>query len=263
MRRQKLTIFLALFFVAIVLGVLHITKVLKPVESALAQVPRPIIYVLRGTGNSFKNFFGYFSTVKKINNENITLKEKVRSLQEANIVLKQYEAENEKLKKELGYRKTAAMNLISATAIAGDPTGFSQSLLLNVGSRDGIEVGAAVLAQGVFVGKISSVNDFTSRVTLVTDPDSAIDAQIAGTDERAILRGSHGSGIILDLISQSAQLSEGQEVVTAGLSSEIPKGILIGTIGVITSNRNDLSQAVTVISSVDLKNLDYLSVIKK
>lgn len=263
MRKPKITIFVILFAAALLLGIFHVRGWLKPAESSLAQIPRPVIFVLKGTGNSFKNFFSYFSTVSKINRQNLALTEKVRNLQEENIILKQYKLENEKFKKELSYRETSGLDFVSATAIAKDPSGFSQSLILNVGSNNGVQVGAAVLSQGVLVGKITSVDNFTSRVTLITDTDSAIDAQISGTEERAILRGSHGSGIILDLISQSVQLNGGEEVVTAGLSSDIPKGILIGTIGVVQSNRNDLSQTVTVLSSVDLKNLDYLSVVKK
>ena len=80
--------------------------------------------------------------------------------------------ENEKLKDELEYRQKTAHNLVSATVLGkthGDPElGFKY-----IGSGSGIKVGAAVLSQGYLIGKIVSVDSFTSKVLLVTDPYKA------------------------------------------------------------------------------------------
>ncbi len=232
-------------------------------ESAATQAPRPIIYVLNGVGSSFKSFFTYFSSVSKVNKKNAELSADVLRLQQDNIVLQQYRLENEKLKKELAYRAVPKFSLISATVIAKDPTGYSQAVILNVGASDGVTAGAGVMAQGVLIGKIVSVEGFTSKVLLVTDPQSSIDAQVSATGDNAIARGSYGSGIIVDMVSQNVTLNKGDEIVTAGLSADLPQGILIGTVGQLQSQKNDLLQKATLVSSTDLKNIRFVSVIKK
>ncbi len=260
---KQFTVFAFLFFLALVLIFLHIRGKSAAAESAAVQAPRPFIYVLQGAGHALGSFFSYFSQVSSLNQLNARLEQQNRSLQQNNVALQQYKLENDKLKSELNYRQTAPFGLVSATVISKDPTGFSQAVIINAGSRDGIQSKAAVLAQGVLIGKVTEVNDFTSKVLLVTDPQSTLDAQISATGDNALVRGSYGSGMVIDMVSQNIQINKDDQVVTAGLNQDIPRGILIGTIGDLQSAKNDLLQKATVISSADLKNLNFVSVIKK
>jgi rod shape-determining protein MreC len=259
---RTFAVFSFLLAVTLLLIFMHIRGIGKPIESTIVQAPRPFIYVFTGIGHSFQSFFSYFTSVSKVNSQNANLAEQVRKLQQDNIVLQQYKLENEKLRKELSFKETSKFSLIPGTVIGSDPTGYSQAVVLNIGSRDGVRVGAAVLSEGVLVGKIVSAESFTSKVLLVTDPQSNIDAQISSTGDNAIVRGSYGSGIIVDMVSQNIQLNKGDQVVTAGLNADLPKGILIGSVGELQSLKNDLLQKATIISSTDLKNLNFVSVIK-
>ncbi len=260
---RQFTYFTILLAAALLLVFLHVKGWLRPVESALAQVPRPIIYVLSGIGNSTHSFFSFFGSVSALNTSNTELQQRVRNLEQEIIALQQNKLENDILRKELNYRSTAKFDLVSANVIASDPSGFSQVITIDSGHNDGIQSGDAVLSAGVFIGKIIQTDSFTSKVLLITDPQSAIDAQIGTTGDKGILRGSYGSGIIIDMISQNAQLSKSDEVVTAGLTEQIPRGLFIGNIGELQNQKTDLLQKSTVISGVDLKNLLFVSVIRK
>lgn len=259
---KQFTIFAALILATLLLGFLHSKGMLKPVTSTLAEVPRPFIYIFRGIGDSAQSFFGYFGDVKNVTRKNAQLVEQIRKLQQDNVLLQQYKLENEMLKKELGYRQQSQHELIPANVIAKDPTGFSASITINAGTNQGIRLGQAVLSQGVLVGKIIEADSFTSRVLLVTDPTSSVDGQLSSTGEKGILKGSYGIGIVFDLLSQSAKLEKGQEVVTAGLTNQFPRGLLVGTVGDVQSTQNDLNQAVAVIPAVDISDLIFVSVIK-
>lgn len=259
---KQFTVFAGLLLATLILGFLHSKGILRPVTSTLAEVPRPFIYVLRGVGNSTQSFFGYFGQVKGVTRKNAQLAEKIRIVQQENILLQQYKLENEMLRKELGYRGQSKHELISASVIAKDPTGFSASVTINAGLNQGIRIGQAVLSQGVLVGKIIEADSFTSRVLLVTDPTSSVDGQLSSTGEKGILKGSYGIGIVFDLLSQSTKLEKGQEVVTAGLTNQFPRGLLVGTVGDVQSTANDLNQAVAVIPGVDIADLIFVSVIK-
>ncbi|GAC1412278.1 MAG: rod shape-determining protein MreC [Candidatus Doudnabacteria bacterium] len=256
------SVFLFLLVVTVVLIFAHMRGWSKGPESAAAQTPRPLVYVFSGIGNSVSSFFSYFSSVTRVKNQNAELTNEVRKLEQENIVLQQFRLENERLKKDLGYRDNSKYALIPATVVGIDPTGFSQSILLNVGSSNGVRVGAAILSEGVLVGKIVSTESFTSKALLISDPSSNLDAQISRTGDNAIVRGSYGSGIVIDMVSQNINLNKGDEVVTAGLNADLPSGILIGTIGELQSQKNDLLQKATVVSSTDLKNINFVYVIK-
>ncbi len=258
----RATLFAFLIAVTLLLIFLHIRGLLRPVESALVEIPRPFIYVLSGTGHSIGNFFGYFSSVSRLNNQNAILVDRVRELEQENVALQQYKLQNEMLKKELGFRDTAKFNLIPGTVIAKDPSAFSETIIINIGSKDGVQTGSGVLSQGVLIGRISEVETFTSKVLLVTDSHSAIDVQVGNTGDQGIVHGT-SSGMALDMVSQNTQLNKGDLLVTAGLTQQLPKGILLGSVGDLISQKNDLWQKATVISGVDLDNLDYVSVIKQ
>ena len=262
MYNKQLTYFVVLLGCIGVLIFLQARGWLRPVESGVAEIPRPMIYVLKNAANPVKDFFSFFSSISDLNKTNASLKDQIRQLQEQNVALNEYQLENEVLKKELNYRDSTSINLISGEVIAQDPTGFSQTITLDIGQRDGVTVGAGVLAQGVLIGKITDVEDITSKALLITDPQSTVDALISGTTYSGVLRGSYGTGLLLDTISQKAQISPGLEIVTAGLTAKIPKGILIGTTDQLETGKNDLLQQVTVLSSVDLKNLYFIAVIK-
>jgi len=263
MSSKFFTYFTVLLAATLLLTFLHIKGWLRPVESSTSEVARPFVYVFRGAGNFTRSFFGFFGSVSSLTKQSAALSNEVRSLQEQNVALQQYQLENEILKKELNYRQSTNLDLVSADVIAKDPTGFSQTLTLDIGANQGIKEGDAVLAQGVLVGKIIFLDQFTSKVLLITDPQSKIDAALAASGQTGVLEGSFGSGVVLSDVSQNVALNQGDAVVTAGLTDQIPKGILIGTIDTLQSKKQDLLQTAAVVPAVDLKRLEFLAVLRK
>jgi cell shape-determining protein MreC len=76
------------------------------------------------------------------------------------------------------------------------------------------------------------------------------------------VKGSFGSGLVFDLVSQSAEVNENDLVVTAGIDPNIPKNILIGEIGQTISGNNDLFKRMTLVSAVRPNLIDYVFVVK-
>ncbi len=260
---KQFVIFIALLAFAALLMFLHSFGEFAAVESAIAEVPRPIIYIFKGAGRGISGFFSYFTFVSDLNKTNASLKAQVTQLQEENALLEQYKLENNVLKQELDYRARTPFKLALANVIGSNAAGFGNSVVISAGTDEGVTAGDAVVAQGVFVGKIQEADSETSKVTLVTDPTSRIEAEISGTANNGILRGDYDSGIVLDMISQNAQIQKSQEVITFGSNNGIPSGILIGTIAGIKSSKTDLLQQATVLSSADLRNISLVDVIKK
>ncbi len=255
-------VFFILLAAAVVLSMLQSRSVLAPAEGAIAEVPRPITYLFRGTITAAKNFGSYFGTAHSLSTQNAQLESQVRSLQGQVATLSEEQLQNQVLKQELGYRQVTTLSLVPATVIATDPTGFTQTVVIDAGTSAGVKTGDSVLSQGVFVGSVASATPLTSKVTLITDPSSAIDVELADSGENGILEGSYGSGTVIDSVSPKATLTTGEQVVTANLNANVPANVLVGSVGDILSNKNDLLQRATVISAVNISDIQFVDVVK-
>ena len=187
------------------------------------QAPRPVVAVAQAITLPVKTFFSTIYQLGKISRENSRLRAQVISLQQ-NLVQYQEEAgENQALRTELGFVKTAKQALVACTVLSTNPFGYSDSVILNCGSGDGVSEGQAVIAQGYLVGKIIYAGNSSSVALLATDPDFSVDATVSQTAVHGIVRGSFGSGMVLEQVPQNSDLQSGWLAVTAGINPQVPK----------------------------------------
>ena len=136
-------------------------------------------------------------------------------------------------------------------------------LVLNVGLRDGIAKNDAVVAQdGVLVAKITDVYATSSRALLLTDRESRVAVSLSGgTPSSKLVRGERGLSLILDQVPQQETVRLGQLVVTSGLEPTVPRGLLVGEVEEIVSEKNDLFQTAILRPIVDFDALSIVAVI--
>ena len=111
-----------------------------------------------------------------------------------------------------------------------DPT--RQRLVLDAGSREGVQVGQAVIDAGGLMGQVISTTPMHSTVLLLTDPDHAVPVTVARTGVRLIVYG-RGDRLELRDIPLSAGVQVGDEIVTSGLGGRFPAGFPVGTIAAL------------------------------
>jgi rod shape-determining protein MreC len=233
-----------------------------PIKNLLLQFPRPIIYVTKSVTVPVRNFFATIYHLKKISQENAYLAQQVYTLQQDLVQNEQMVLENQALRKELGFAESSKQPLVPCTVLAKNPFGLTDALVLNCGSEQGVSQGQAVVSQGYLVGKIILADKKTSTALLATNAGFSTDAKLSKTGVGAVVRGSYGSGLMLDQLPQDAQIEKKWLIVTAGINDKIPKGILIGEVGDVFSNPNDLFKKVTLLSPIDLDSLEFVFVVK-
>ncbi|QHG88246.1 MULTISPECIES: rod shape-determining protein MreC [Xanthomonas] len=108
-----------------------------------------------------------------------------------------------------------------------DPT--RQRLLLDAGSRDGVQLGQAVIDAGGLMGQVIEVTPLHSTVLLLTDPDHAVPVSVARNGVRLIVYG-RGDRLELRDIPLSAGVQVGDEIVTSGLGGRFPAGFPVGKV---------------------------------
>lgn len=201
--------------------------------------------------------------------------------------LEKLEAENRELRSRL---LTLRLSLDSATQMTGlgapdyaidtvpayvvgqsDPFQH-RTLIISKGRRDGIDPDFPVLCEGSLVGRTTKVLSGSSRILLLTDPQSAVGVKVLAQNRvptatateieegvRGILQGSpSGDRLILEVERNSA-IQLGDEVLTSRLSTIYPEGLHIGVVGELLS-KTELLKTFSVEPAVDFQDITRVDV---
>jgi rod shape-determining protein MreC len=109
----------------------------------------------------------------------------------------------------------------------------SSSLLIDIGSAEGIEKSMAVIASGnILLGVIADIYTHSSRVELLDSPTLSVNVRVT---ETGTLASVHGNGTnqlgtaTVDLITNKDVIQEGNTLITSGLDT-LPEGLYVGKI---------------------------------
>lgn len=223
-------------------------------------------YTGQAVGNTFngiKNLFKVAGTLSSLAAQNAELEQQINELSFENARLQSAKAENQTLRRALNFQEDQTYNTIPAEVQIMDPTGFSQTIIIDKGDVHGVVLGQAVAAApGLLVGRITKIYRTTSEVTLITDPATTISAEVTETGARGLVRGEHGISLVLDLVTQNEVIKSGDKLITSGLAGDFPRGLLVGEINSIKSSSSELFQQAFVSPAADLKNLNMVFVIR-
>lgn len=145
---------------------------------------------------------------------------------------------------------------VTGVVMADSGSPFRKSVLLNVGARDGVQDGWAVMDGLGLAGRIAGVGNRTARVVLLTDTASAVPVVIQPSGQRAMLVGDNSAFPILEFIESPEDLRPGDRVVSSDDGGVFPAGILVGEV-VATSDRR-----LRVRIAADYGRLEFLRVLR-
>jgi len=236
---------------------------LKIPQSIFFQITAPgkeAVYEFSLKVNGFVNFI--FS-VNQLNQENDQLEREKEELLAELTYLKEIEAENEFIRSQIGLPLPDQKELVLANIIGQDPSGLGKSFLINKGERSGISQKAVVITAGnILVGQVIEVFDSSSRIRIITDPASRINAKIQQSGLTGLIKGGSGSNLTLDLLPQGELIQREEIVVSSGLAGLFPPGLLIGQVQRVISSDVGISQMAKVKPAVDFNSLTMVFVIK-
>lgn len=237
------------------------TAVLHPFEVAGSRVARPF----RDAYGWFDSLFHARSDAKKLSRENEQL------LQQ--LIQNEFAAnEAAQLKQLLAFKEGPSFpndyDGLTASVIVRPSSAFAQSVVVSVGSCDGVEKDAPVVTAQGLVGLITRTACHASRVTLLTDESSAVSALDVKTDAAGVVQHSGGAGatLVLGFVAKEDKVEVGDTIVTAGwrtksLSSLYPKGIAIGRVTSVGQFDTDLYKQVQVQPFADFTSIDAVLVL--
>ena len=166
----------------------------------------------------------------RIYEQNQELRRELRQMKAWKEAALQLEQENAKLLDLNKVRLDPALTYVTGVVLADSGSPFRQSVLLNVGGRDGIRDGWATTDGLGLVGRISGVGRTTARVVLLTDTASRLPVLIQPSGQRAILTGDNSALPRLDFLEAPEAVRPGDRVVSSGDGGVFPSGLLVGRV---------------------------------
>lgn len=252
---------------ALLLMALQLTGQLRPLQSAITLLTSPAQLSTTSIATNISNFIDYLAELRNLRQRNAELEQINSSLLAENFSLREVEHDNESMRELFKFaKKRPGLELrgaqIVALKIGQESTNFLRSIMLDLGQTHGIRVGMPVVTDQGLVGRISEVtSDSTSKVLLLTDSTSAINAVLQSSRVNGVIRGTAQGNLMMDLIPQGVKFSVGEAVLTSGLGGGFPKGIPIGQVVQIIQRDIDFSQQAIVQPTVDFKRLELVAVV--
>ncbi|VBB07863.1 rod shape-determining protein mrec [Lucifera butyrica] len=232
-----------------------VTTTLAPVESIAAKIG----YTLR----QFSTSAGQLFTVYQ---DNQNLRAEIEQLRQNDINLTEIMAENARLRAILDYKKAAPQfDFVVAAVIARDPGTWTNIIVINRGSADGLAKDMPVVTPQGLAGNVTEVYAHTAKVQLLLDPRSAVGALVQRPESR-VAGIVEGNGTVpmsprMINLARDADILKGDKIITSGFGGIYPKGLLIGEVVDVVNEAGGLLKYAVLKPSVDFDRLEEVMVI--
>jgi rod shape-determining protein MreC len=145
--------------------------------------------------------------------------------------------------------------------IGRDPSNLQRYITIDVGQREGVSHNMPVVTTRGLVGRIAQVGDGWSRVLLITDVTSSVNALTQSSRANGLVQGQADGSLVMRAIPQGDVVSVGDTVFTSGLGGNFPRQILIGQIIEVERRDYELYQTAVVRPTVDFDHLEVVLVV--
>lgn len=173
---------------------------------------------------------------------------------------KELELENTRLRKFVHFQDFKEETVVAAKVIGRDPSPWFRTIMIDKGSKDGLTRGLPVLVSEGIVGQVVAVSNRYSRVILITDRNSAVDALVQTSRARGIVKGNDTELCSFRYVLRKNKIEPGEMIISSGLDGVFPKGLRIGWVVELKENSSQLFQEITIKTCVDFDKLEEVLV---
>lgn len=206
--------------------------------------------------NGVINLISDFESYQQLRAQNQDLRRELQQMKAWKEAALQLEQENAKLLDLNNVSLDPQLTYVTGVVITDSGSPFRQSVLVNVGARDGIIDGWPTMDGIGLVGRIAGVGQNTSRVMLLTDTSSRIPVTIQPSGQKAILGGDNTLNPPLEFLEDTAMVRPGDRVVSSGNGGVFPADLLVGQVALGTDDR------LRVRLAADYQRLEFLRVLR-
>ena len=237
-----------------------VQTILSPIEAGASRAFQPI-----------RNLAGWFGDVFDAKGENEELKKDLADTRTQLAQAQTLVRDDAELRKLVGLPQQEGFpdtERVTARVIWKSPTAWYSTIQINQGSDQGIKRNQPVITGDGLIGKVTQVSGGIAVVTLITDAESSVSAQIQPDGAHGIIQPSVGdpNDMRLRFIQKGHPVKEGATVVTSGfasgkLDSIFPRGIPIGRVTKVSSDELQLYREVRIKPFADFRRIGYVQVL--
>lgn len=225
--------------------------------SLIAPLQEAVSRSIRFVKDIWVHYFFLVETAK----ENDNYKKLLSHAVERNNMYKELKLSNIRLRSLLDFQKTITNKIIAAEVIGKDPSPWFKTIMINKGKDDGVKKGSAVVIPEGIVGQVAEVSLHNSRVLLIIDPNSAVDALVQRSRARGIIKGGFSDQCVFKYVLRKKGVVVGDTVVSSGLDGVFLKGFRVGQVSGVVKPNSGIFQEVTVTPCVDFEKLEEVLIV--
>lgn len=223
----------------------------------IAPFQNAVTHSIRFVKNVWSQYFFLISVAK----ENKNLKKVLSYAIEENEKRNEIELTNYRLRKLLNFKKTIDHQVLPAEIVGKDPSPWYQAILIDKGKSDGVEKGQPVVIPEGIAGQVIEVLNNYSKVLLIIDQNSAVDALVQRTRARGVIKGDSTDRYLFKYVLRKHDVRVGDTIVSSGLDGVFPKGLRIGYVSEVVKPSSGIFQDVTVAPFIDFEKLEEVLVL--
>jgi rod shape-determining protein MreC len=163
------------------------------------------------------------------------------------------EAENARFRALLDARAQVRDRVRAAEIMSVDANPFNHSLVIDVGTQDGIFDGQALVDVDGVVGQVIEAGLMTSQAMLISDTNHALPVEVNRNGLRTIVVGTGKiDQLELPFVVNNADIQVGDLLVTSGLGGAFPAGYPVAVVESVTRIPQEPYADVTAVPSASL-----------
>ena len=242
--------------------VLHETGNTQAVENLILGLVTPVQNHLSTLANDFSDLIQTFRDARELRRRNEELQKLADRTMIENVRLKELESENETLRQLLQFTQANPTHSYRAAEVVGqDPGNLLRYIIIDVGTHDGVTTGMPVVTDRGLVGRTVEVSSRSSKVLLITDISSSVNAIIQSSRATGIVEGRADGSLVMKYIPQPVTVNVGDIILTSGLGATFPKRLVIGQVTAVHKRDIELFQQAEIKPTVDFDRLEIVLII--
>jgi rod shape-determining protein MreC len=248
--------------------VLHVILISAQVSTA-AGIPFIQVFtfgvfseVQRGTMtsvDSIRSVWSGYVALRDVQEQNEILKRELQTLQVRLQEERAQAQQAENLRQLLELRERAGVDTVAAEIIAGPADLEFRDMTIDKGAVDGVARDMAVISPAGVVGRVTLTSPRAARVQMLIDRSAAAGAMVERTRAQGLVKGL-GTMLSMDYVPGTADVRQGDLIVTSGIDKIYPKGFVIGTVAEIERGSGTFHEIV-VRPAVDFSRLEEVLVV--
>ena len=263
LRNKKTLLILALLVAAFTLFAKGIEQKKRPSffdRIVLTLFSFPLSITNKGI-NAVSNTWNHYFFLVGLHDENIALKKRVNTLSIDSQLQQEQADENKRLRDLLVFRKKFEHTMLPAEIIGRDPSGWFKTILVDKGSNDGIAKDTGVITPDGVVGRVIEVGLNSAKVLLLSDVNCYVDAVVKRTRTHGMVVGRGENMCTLAYMLKTEDVALGDIIISSGINTIYPRGIIIGTVTKINRDRSGFFLSIEVQPAVDFSKLHEVLIV--